>query len=106
MVRVRGFGGNLGVAIGLLCMSKMGIFLIEKRWVNCPSLVLLHHSLNALFPFPPLLAAPYSKCVCAKENNEPVRGILVLLAICVYYVRYIERNGIYNSIMVLIVGHI
>lgn len=48
----------------------------------------------------------YTQVVCAKENNEPVCDILVLLAICVYYVRYIERNGIYNSIMVLIVGHI
>lgn len=57
-------------------------------------------------PFSSPPCSTIQQVVCAKENNEPVCGILVLLAICVYYVRYIERNGIYNSIMVLIVGHI
>lgn len=41
--------------------------------------------------------------VYTKENNEPVCGIL-LLSICVYYVSYIESNGIYNTVMVVIVG--
>lgn len=44
--------------------------------------------------------------VYAEANNEPVCGILLLLSMCIYYVRYIKSNGIYNTIMVLIVGHI
>lgn len=81
-------------------MSKMGIFLAEKRWVSTPS-PSPKHSLPIS-----LISHKTAQVVYAKENNEPVRGILLLLSIRVYYVRYIESNGIYNAIMVLIVGHI
>lgn len=77
----------------------MGSFVIERRWVSTPSSTLKH---------PRPLSFPSHKTaqvVCAKENNEPV-CVLLLLSICVYYVTYIESNGIYNTIKVLIVGHI
>lgn len=67
--------------------------------------MLLQHPLNNLFPFPSLLTN-LSQIVCGKENNEPVCGILLLFSLHVYYVRYIERNGIFNTVMVLIVGPI
>lgn len=78
----------------------MGIFLIAKRWVTAPS-PSLKHPLALSFPSHKTI-----QVVCAKENNELVCGILLLLSIRVYYVRYIESSGIYNTIMVLIVGHI
>lgn len=72
--------------------------------MSCPPPGLLHQPLNVLFSSSSHSAI--QQVLCAKENNEPVCAVLLRLAICVYCVRYIESNWIYNTIMVLIVGHI
>lgn len=112
--RLRGFGASAGDTWGWLAFllwegpcarPKQGFFLLKKKKKKGE---LLTSSAPSPTPKCPLflLFSQAIQVLCAKENNEPVCGVLLRLAICVHCVRYIESNWIYNTIMVLIVGPI